>query len=822
MKIYRVVNEVEELINDLSVDEQTELKQAVSGEDIIISRFAREGSQLDIQIGDYIYFKGAKYYILTEPNVKKARNTFTYSIFFKSELYMFQNVIAINPETEETEFYLFGDAIDMVTLILENMNRVYNPDGTGALYYADYVEETDAKNISFRDENCLQALQKLAKEFDCEFRIIGKQLTFREKIGKKTDLVFEYQRNLQEIERKTISDTELVTVLYPKGSDRNLTWDYGKKRLSIPALEKNKEIFGTIERTVIFEDIYPRYFGYVSSTESEFKFIDTGIDFDLNQYLIPGKNAKVVFKSGDLSGREFEIASFSNANKKIDLIPYEDIGQQFPNSQMKPRIGDKYVFIDIKMPQTYIDNAEELLTEKATEYINKYSQPNVTYTVKPHYPALRSNDTEIELGDIVTIKDLDFGVEFESRILSLGQKVANKHDYTLEIGNKISINYAVQVLKDNREIRNEIYYTNQYFNDLYDRLYNNITGISIPFFVNMGAFDPDTYYYNNKNRRDYVFLTDEAGNKTWYMFVGEDHSRGAFIEANWQLIGNQFDIIATETILAENANIGNWLIQNGQIVSQSVYESDDESEIEPTAQLNGVYGFIRLVAKIALEGTAGVRDYKQTVMIDSRTAEIRFEREGDAFQEPALAIASSGGFSSDYPNTKFTERITTDSNSLLYTALGSFVSNAKAKIPFNFGFGTDFVAAFIGRVKNLSVPGIPAFGGVFFGLKTFGTYVNIRTLNGRDSNGDIKRYYDIFETDDLIVCENQYEIRVNLPSTQPYGRKIKIRRNAGRVVVVGKIYTNKDKSAEDINHGDIWTFFSDGAKWLANYQGRTD
>lgn len=818
MKIYRLIEEVETLMNDLSVDDQTELKQAVSGEDIIISRFAREGSQLDIQIGDYIRFNDATYYILAEPGIKKAKNTYTYSLFFKSDLYMFQNVIAINPETEETEFYLFGDAVDMVSLVLENMNRVYNPLGTGSLYYADYVELTDAKNIAFRDENCLQALQKLAKEFSCEFVIEGKKLTFREQIGVKRDIIFEYEKNLQEIERKTVSDSELVTVLYPKGSERNLTWNYGKKRLSIPAISKNTEIFGTIERTVNFDEVYPRYKGSVSRYESNNIFFDEGIDFDLNLFLMAGKKARVVFQSGDVSGREFEIASYNHALKKIDLIPYEDIGQLFPNDDLKPRVGDKYVFIDIRMPQTYIDNAEADLAIKAQEYIDKYSQPNVTYTVKPHYPELRRKNQVLKLGDIVTVKDLDFGIEFESRILSLTRKIASPFEYTLEIGNKLTINYVVQVLNDSRNIRNEIYYTNQYFNDLYDRLYNNITDIAVPFFVNMGAFDPDTYYYNNKNRRDYIYLTDEAGNKTWYMFVGEDHSRGAFIEANWQLIGNQFDIIATQTILAENANIGNWLIQAGQIVSQSVYESDDENEIEPTAQLNGVYGFIRLVAKIAIEGAAGIRDYKQTIMIDSRNAEIRFEREGDAFQEPALAIASAGGFSSDFPNTEFREQITTDTNFLTYKGLGSFVSNARTKMPYFSGYG--FIAAFIGRIKNLNTGfGLPSFGGVFFGLKTYGHFINIRVLNGSKA----PESYNMYETDDLVVGENSVPIVVNLPKPGETfaGREIFVRRNKSDLWVAGNIYTNKYVTIVGINHGDKWSFVFDGAKWMANYQGRS-
>src|SRR5690606_33333145 len=103
---------------------------------------------------------------------------------FKSDQYILKNVQVLNPETLETEFFLFGNAIDMVSLIIHNLNRVY----TDGAYYADYVEQTEAKNISFNNENCLASIQRIAQEFGCEFTVKGKKITFRQKIGKETDL----------------------------------------------------------------------------------------------------------------------------------------------------------------------------------------------------------------------------------------------------------------------------------------------------------------------------------------------------------------------------------------------------------------------------------------------------------------------------------------------------------------------------------------------------------------------------------------------------------------------------------------------------------
>jgi len=125
MKIYR--NEIE--IQDIEVDGQTELKQKVGAEDIITSRFTVIETKLDLQIGDYVLFKDSVYTLLDEPQVKKEKNSFTYNLQFKGDLYVLKNVQLKNPDTDEHEFSLFGDAIDMISLIIYNANRVYGLSG---------------------------------------------------------------------------------------------------------------------------------------------------------------------------------------------------------------------------------------------------------------------------------------------------------------------------------------------------------------------------------------------------------------------------------------------------------------------------------------------------------------------------------------------------------------------------------------------------------------------------------------------------------------------------------------------------------------------
>jgi hypothetical protein len=808
MEIFRNINGVKTSIHDLDVDSQTELRQSISGEDLITSRFIVEGVKMDIQIGDFVEFKDSVYTILDEPTIKKEQNTFTYNLQFKSDQYVLKNVQVMLDD--EAEFYLYGNAITMVSLIISNLNRVY----TDGLYFADYVEQTESKNITFNNENALAALQRMADEFDCEFTVKGKKITFRKKIGQETGLVFKYRKELKSIERQTLQSAELLTVLYPYGSSRNVTNDYGSKRLKIPKVEKNVELFGTIERSVTFDEVYPRFKGNVGAVTGNNVFTDTGINFNINNQLIGGATAKVVFNTGDLAGREFEIGSYNSASNKVELLYYtDDSDLRLPNDILKPRTGDKYVFINIKMPQEYIDAAEAELLEKANEYMEKYSQPNVIYKIAPHFPALRAKDLDLNLGDIVIVQDEDFGIEFPTRILSINQKLANKFEYSLEIGNQVSVSYFTQVMNDQKDLRNNFYQNNRYWTEQFNRVFNSVTDFNAPVYVNMGAFNPETYYYNNQNRRDYVYLINQSGVKEWYYFRGEDHSRGEFILANWQLIGDNFDIIATQTILAENANIGNWIIQNGQIVSQEQYKN------EPRAQLNGLRGYIKLVSPVSVYGNGGYREYRQELLMDSRSSSFRAYRAGDAFQDEAEAVLSSDGLRASFPGlVTYNYNPAVPDNLVTDHGLASVVAIGTAKLSTSVWNGFKFIAGVVGRVWNTATTNAaPAFGGVFWSLKSYGRNVGIKRIIN-------EQLYKCHIYDEYIMCYNTKYFALHLPENPVDGRFIQVRRinSSVRVYSMDKQIVQKgNASFIDINQGDAWTFIYDGGYWFANYQGRT-
>lgn len=525
----------------------------------------------------------------------------------------------------------------------------------------------------------------------------------------------------------------------------------------------------------------------------------------------------MIFNTGDLAGREYEIDRYNHEDREIRLIRFtDDADLTTPNNILKPRVGDEYVLINIKMPQSYIDEAEAELLEKATEYLEKYSQPNVVYKVSPHYPELRRNQTDLNIGDIITLEDEDFGISFQTRILSLNEKVNNKYNYALEIGNQVTVSYITQVLNDAREVRNNLYQSNRYWQEQFNRVYNNVQGFTAPLYVNRGEFDPANYYYNNANRVDYVYRVNLEGEKEWYFYIGEDHQRAEWIEANWKYIDSQFDIIASNVVLAENANIGNWLIQNGMIVSQDLYiDYEDETQNEPTVQLNGNEGYIKFVtAKMVYDQYLGFKYVKQIMLMDGRTGEFSIEVEGvkSKFSMDGLYIDSTTGNEFETPDGKL--------------GYSSIVSNIKKRqslrtgitIPFVMYGRETFLAAVIGVAENTyEGEAAPTYGGAFWGLKSAGRYVGIKRI-------DAPGTYAINDYDEVLSCYNDGFLKIVLPYPEytPEGRIIKVKRLYEKVVVAGKLFGANQKNEEDINLGDMWTFINDGKYWLINYQGRTD
>ncbi|WP_313386893.1 hypothetical protein [Chishuiella sp.] len=447
-----------------SISQKTELR---SNDTIDVDITSRQFH--DFKIGDTFYYLGRKYTLNQIPRYQKnSRNEYQYSATFEGVMYDLRRAsYDVNIDTTGSAIYgetLTADLELFAKVLVENANRVF----TDKWALGELPENTETKTITFsEDDNCLVVLQKLCDEYDTDFTISTdnnglNKINFLQ-VGEEIPLEFKvgFNGGLYNLVREKVDSSDIITRLKVYGSDQNLGTSYRSNKLVLPGKNKPNsyientdaiERFGIYESVKVFDDIYPRRNGKVTSinTDSPYKFSDSSMDFDLNEkengntkYLIAGTDAKIHFNTGALAGYEFNIvkeSGYNNSTKEFHIVKFADEnGYEFPskdNEAFRVSPGDEYVILDIQMPQVYIDNAENELLQKANEYLSDKLEPNVQYSmdIDTLYLQRQLNETVTEffkVGDFIKVIDEDFGINRFIRIKSIERDLRNPFDYKL-------------------------------------------------------------------------------------------------------------------------------------------------------------------------------------------------------------------------------------------------------------------------------------------------------------------------------------------------------------------------------------------------------
>ncbi|GAA4341558.1 hypothetical protein GCM10023149_53930 [Mucilaginibacter gynuensis] len=436
--------------------------QRIMGEDLLTLDI--EVSQpIDFQIDDEIEYEGSVYTLLMAlpPVDKESSRKHSYRCVFKGPPYQLDKVAYMNYDAENAmtigDFTLMGNAETFIDLLIANANR----DQSG--WTKGVIDVTEYKNLPFNGVKCLPVLGTIASTFNIEWWIEGKTIHMTKR-GVVQDLTFEYGqgKGLETISRIETNDIKLVTRLYAYGSERNIPADYKgfSKRLKLPGsspyIQANTDLYGVVEETVFFEEVYPRRLGIITSMIDKFSFIDSAIDFNVNEQLLPGISAKVIFQTGQLAGYTFELAAnggFTNATKTFKIITNKDEkALELPSDLLHPAIGDQYILIDINMPASYITAAENELQAKAQEYLDKRKVPPAAYSVVCDPLDFKRRNIVIQLGNYVRFKEPALGLDANIRIIGFTRDVQNKFKYTLELAqNDVIATYLQQAVE--REIQ---------------------------------------------------------------------------------------------------------------------------------------------------------------------------------------------------------------------------------------------------------------------------------------------------------------------------------------------------------------------------------
>lgn len=427
----------------VEIGEDTIYRKELMGQHFIEVRTV-VASPLSIRVGDYIDYNGERYTLNRESDlIRQSSTRLIYTIRFEGEVYELLNKVLRHLDAIGFDYY--GTAEDFIDLIVDNMNVIDADWSTGT------VSSSDPQNLRFDDLSCREALTQVADAFKMEFSIVNKTINLRDAEGSDTSLSFSYGRGngLYSLTQLSVEESRIITRVYGYGAAKNLNYDYrsGAKRLMFDdlKLENNIALYG--EREGIYKDdtIYPKRTGSATAvsnnhTTKVYKITDSTIDFDINDYLLEGVEAKIVFKNGELGGNEFVITHYDHDTKTITYaFNQEGNDAVIPNATFEAAVSDEYTLVDVYLPQSYIDAAEAALETATQEYLDRVSVPRVTYdlTIDPLY--VKQNEIELEPGDRVTVVDAGLGINSLIRINVIEFPIVFPEKITCQIGNELTL-----------------------------------------------------------------------------------------------------------------------------------------------------------------------------------------------------------------------------------------------------------------------------------------------------------------------------------------------------------------------------------------------
>jgi hypothetical protein len=409
------------------------------------------------QVGDWCQVYGNKYVVYRKPEYTKVNERqHEYDLYLVHEFYKLQDSILMgidkNAILNEKVFYLTGNLQAFADLVLANANR----NDTG--WTLGTVDSTDAKTMQFDGENILASLNRIASEFETEFWVEGKVISFAKRLTNSgIQLGYGENKGLISITKgNKDANATIFTRLFVEGAERNLPsyTNYGFKRLQLPSANNGKvdntsaiASFGVIEHYAKFDDIYPKHTGTITSVGDEFTFYDSALPFNINDQLLPGVTAYVAFQSGVLVGYNFDIASFDNATKKFVInINEDEKAATLPNTTLKPAVGDTYIVFDIQMPQTHITAAENALLAKANELLAQGSDIDFNDAFSGNCDPLyfKRNSITPVLGQYARLFETNPAIDVTKRMSKISRDLQNPDKYEITFTDKIEVNTVVR------------------------------------------------------------------------------------------------------------------------------------------------------------------------------------------------------------------------------------------------------------------------------------------------------------------------------------------------------------------------------------------
>ena len=415
----RIYDKTGEVLLDIPVDDDSYRYRAIAQAKKVELRYSLV-DHVELPTGTYIEYHGERYTLWYPSDFKKeGTRVFDYTVTFggNEEILKKYKYKLLSDKPYKLKFVMTATPGMFMELLVDNLN-LYDSGWT-----VGTVIEAPEKLLSFNHEKCWAVLGRLAEEFDTEFEIVGKTINLRKvEYYKDAPLKLSYGKGngfLPGVGRANQGDNLPVEILYVQGGERNIDYSaYGSQTLLLPKSQEleyqgrryktdkdgmyvtraDRPLSSYNEDSYDASDIYPSRVGTVSETDTEpgedtdgndvtfYNFYDSSVPANLNfeDCLIAGQTMTVIFQTGRLAGREFDV-KYVHDGRKFEIVSSEQDGMTLPNASLYPEVGDKYAVFNISLPAAYVcDNATKTgaswdMFREAVRYLYEREERQFTF-----------------------------------------------------------------------------------------------------------------------------------------------------------------------------------------------------------------------------------------------------------------------------------------------------------------------------------------------------------------------------------------------------------------------------------------------------------
>ena len=480
-----------ETLLDVMPDDNSYRHRAMMGDNSLTLYFSLP-QHVEIPVGAYCEHDDERY-TLMHPESLKMHHTrhFEYTVELVAEqgkmsIWKFRNTV-----DGRLRFSLTAKPHEHLQMLVDNLNRRDSGWTLGTCI------DSPERVVNYDHAFCRDALAMIAKEFGTEYEIVGKRISLGAvEHDRANALPLSYGKGngfVSGVARTNGEDSVPTEILYVQGGERNIDRSkYGASTLHLPvnaaiaydgahfegetgydvtharryrtdekgfAVQRaDRPLSSKAEDSVDLTDIYPSRVGTVAEviTADEknhfYDFTDPTIPatLDFEQCLIAGEKMTVIFQSGMLSGREFEVKYAHAASGKkarcFEIVPQEIDGQTMPGGVFVPRSGDKYAVFHCMLPQAYINDAatrsgaEWDLLRKAVKHLYSHEDPKFSFTGTLDGIWAKRNWANVggrlKIGAFILFSDKQFQPEGVAvRIVGIKDYINTPHSPEIELSN---------------------------------------------------------------------------------------------------------------------------------------------------------------------------------------------------------------------------------------------------------------------------------------------------------------------------------------------------------------------------------------------------